>query len=182
MVATSASAHQPPVSKLSIAVSGGSDGLRIDDDLSQQIYLGYNSDLPVAGTVSSDAFGFITNNIERARFTSAGLFGIGTTTPSANLVVNGTTGSNLFQIATSTNQSIFVVDESGNVGIGTTSPYAKLSISGLPTDASATQPIFVVSTSTSATTTEVFKIAATGLTTISGKATNPEFVSYTQGP
>ena len=41
--------------------------------------------------------------------------GIGTTTPQANLVIEGTTGQNLFQIATSTNQSIFVVNEDGDI-------------------------------------------------------------------
>jgi hypothetical protein len=48
----------------------------------------------------------------------AGTIGIGTTTPTANLVVNGTTGQNLLQIATSTNQNILVVDQNGNINIG----------------------------------------------------------------
>lgn len=55
---------------------------------------------------------------------------VGTTTPSANLVINGTTGQNLFQIATSTNQGIFTVNKNGNVGIGTGSPIGNIDIFG----------------------------------------------------
>ncbi|MDP3402582.1 MAG: hypothetical protein Q8S35_01335, partial [bacterium] len=55
---------------------------------------------------------------ERMIITSKGNVGIGTTTPAANLVVNGTTGQNLFQIATSTNQRVLLVNTNGQVGIG----------------------------------------------------------------
>jgi hypothetical protein len=44
--------------------------------------------------------------------------GVGTSTPGANLVVNGTTGQNLLQVATSTNQNIFTIDQNGYVSIG----------------------------------------------------------------
>ena len=47
-----------------------------------------------------------------------GNVGIGTTTPTANLVINGTTGQNLFQIATSTNQNILVINQKGQAGMG----------------------------------------------------------------
>jgi hypothetical protein len=58
-----------------------------------------------------------------------GNVGIGTTTPKYNLSIEGTT-NDLFQIATTTNQGIFVVKSDGNVGIGTTSPGAKLDLYG----------------------------------------------------
>ena len=59
--------------------------------------------------IQIQSFGGSTNSV----FTDGGALGIGTTTPSANLVVNGTTGQNLFQIATSTNQGIFTVNQNG---------------------------------------------------------------------
>lgn len=59
---------------------------------------------------------------------ASGLVGVGTTTPGANLVVNGTTGQNLLQVATSTNQSVFVIGSSGSVGIGTSTPQRHLDI------------------------------------------------------
>jgi len=61
---------------------------------------------------------------------STGNLGIGTTTPFANFVINGTTGQNLLQVATSTNQSILVVTQNGNVGIGTASPVYLLHVAG----------------------------------------------------
>ena len=55
--------------------------------------------------------------------------GIGTTTPAYKLTVNSTDGtSNLFQVATTTNQGIMVINNQGNVGIGTTAPGTKLTI------------------------------------------------------
>jgi hypothetical protein len=51
-------------------------------------------------------------------YLTGGNVGIGTTSPAANLVVNGTTGQNLFQIATSTNQNIVVVNGAGLMGVG----------------------------------------------------------------
>jgi len=56
-----------------------------------------------------------------------GNIGIGTTTPKANFVVNGTTNS-FFQIASSTNQGIMVVDNNGNVGIGDATPDYRLTV------------------------------------------------------
>ena len=49
--------------------------------------------------------------------TTGGNVGVGTTTPGANLTIVGTTGQNLFQIATSTDQSIVVVNENGRLSL-----------------------------------------------------------------
>ena len=55
--------------------------------------------------------------------------GIGTTTPGYRLTINTDDATtNLFQVATTTNQGIFVINSLGNVGIGTTSPSAPLQI------------------------------------------------------
>lgn len=88
----------------------------------------------IVGTGTTGQFPYYAANGTTLTATSSiflatsGNVGIGTTTPTANLVVNGTTGQNLFQIASSTNQSVFLVDQNGNVGIGTSTPTFPLSI------------------------------------------------------
>lgn len=77
-----------------------------------------------------------------------GNVGIGTTTPTGNLVVYGTTGQNLLQIATSTNQNVFVVNQSGLVGIGNGTPGNRLNV-----------------TDNAQTTGSVFTVNANGITT-----------------
>lgn len=58
-----------------------------------------------------------------------GKVGIGTTTPDSLLSVHSSSGStNLFKVSTTTNNSIFNIDNSGKVGIGTTNPDAKLTL------------------------------------------------------
>lgn len=63
--------------------------------------------------------------------TTAGNVGISTTTPAANLVVNGTTGQSLFQIATSTNQNIVTVNANGWMGINNATPLAPLDVQAI---------------------------------------------------
>lgn len=58
-------------------------------------------------------------------------FGVGSTTPKSMLVVNSsdsTTG--LFQLATTTNQNLFIVNADGNVGINDASPVNLFSVGG----------------------------------------------------
>ncbi|MCX6819768.1 MAG: helix-turn-helix domain-containing protein [Candidatus Adlerbacteria bacterium] len=56
--------------------------------------------------------------------------GIGTTTPKYRLTIESqSTSEDLFQIATSSNQKVFIVDRNGSVGIGTTTPTRQFSIS-----------------------------------------------------
>ena len=60
-----------------------------------------------------------------------GNVGIGTSTPAYKLSVNSTNATdNLLQVATTTNQSIFVINNQGNVGIGTSTPVARLQVNG----------------------------------------------------
>ena len=58
----------------------------------------------------ANAIFFVDNNNQR--------IGIGTTTPAYKLTIESDNGTdNLFQIATSTNQNIFLIDNKGNIGI-----------------------------------------------------------------
>jgi len=85
---------------------------------------------------NSGALSFMTLNTgtltEKLRITSAGLIGIGSTSPYARLSVKGlgTTTDVNFQTTNSSDVPLFTILDSGNVGISTTSPYAKLSVAG----------------------------------------------------
>lgn len=59
---------------------------------------------------------------------NSGNVGIGTTTPAYKLSINGGSGENLFQVATSTNAGIFTINANGNVGIGTVNPDRNLDV------------------------------------------------------
>ncbi|MFC1615456.1 beta strand repeat-containing protein, partial [Patescibacteria group bacterium] len=59
---------------------------------------------------------------------TTGNVGIGTTSPLTSLSVEGTAGTPLMNIASSTGESALYVDEFGKVGIGTGAPVAKLQI------------------------------------------------------
>ena len=58
--------------------------------------------------------------------------GIGTSSPLSTLSLQGTAGTPLLNIASSTGASALYVDEYGNVGIGTVAPGANLEISAQP--------------------------------------------------
>lgn len=82
---------------------------------------------------------------------SAGLVGIGTTSPYAKLsvaAVGGDTATTLFQISSSTaafaTSSLFSVFNNGNIGVGTTSPFARFAINPIAGDVNQ----FVVGSST----------------------------------
>ena len=77
-----------------------------------------------------------------------GNVGIGTSSPAALLALQGTSAStaDLFNIASSTNNTMFIIKSSGNVGVGSSSPIATFAI--VATTTSATQQIMSIGTST----------------------------------
>ena len=58
--------------------------------------------------------------------------GIGTTTPASMLTIEAQNATTPFvQVASSTNQNIFIIDKNGNVGLGTSTPAAQFAIKNL---------------------------------------------------
>jgi hypothetical protein len=80
---------------------------------------------------------FAFNATEKARITSAGNFGLGTTSPWAKFSINNSTADTarqpLFVVASSTataTTTLFVISNTGNVGIGTTGSTDQLHVYG----------------------------------------------------
>ncbi len=73
---------------------------------------------------TTNVIGFSTGSIERARLDGNGNFGLGTSSPWAQLSVNpdGISGP-AFVVGSSTGTNLIVTNK-GNVGIGTSSPFA----------------------------------------------------------
>lgn len=75
-------------------------------------------------------------NLESARYTAAGNFGLGTTSPYAKLSIHQRsldTGTTLFAIASSTataTTTLFTISNTGNVGVGSTTPGRTLAVAG----------------------------------------------------
>ena len=61
---------------------------------------------------------------------SSSTVGIGTTTPNAQLTVNGTSTNDLFSVYISSTQPAMYITAAGNVGIGTSTPSYKLDVAG----------------------------------------------------
>jgi hypothetical protein len=94
-----------------------------------------------------------------------GNVGIGSTTPTAQLSIQGLLGNTqwLFNVASSSGNSFFNILSSGDIGIGTSTPSSKLSIhdnSGL----AGTNALFTIASSTAAglSTTTLFTVLGNG--------------------
>src|SRR6476661_4002345 len=72
------------------------------------------------GTTNAINLRIFTNNLERARITTSGLVGIGTTSPDSRLHVNSTAGQNAIR-AQVNGSTKFFVDDLGGTSIGGTS-------------------------------------------------------------
>ena len=77
-----------------------------------------------SGTTANTFTGTPTfSNATYSALFTGGNVGIGTAAPGYKLTVNSSNATdNLFQVATTTNQGIMVINNAGNVGIGTASP------------------------------------------------------------
>ncbi|MDQ3289981.1 MAG: tail fiber domain-containing protein [Bacteroidota bacterium] len=98
------------------------------------------------GSTSANSVIFITNNLERGRVTSEGLWGFGTATPTAKVNVNSAEGQVPFRVQINKNTKLLVqtnggltvgsfvsppengLHVAGRVGLGTTNTLAKLHI------------------------------------------------------
>src|SRR6185295_4262260 len=76
------------------------------------------------GTTNAINLRIFTNNLERARVTTSGLVGIGTTTPDSRLHVNSSAGQNPIRAQVNGATKFFVDDLGGTTIGGTTTPPA----------------------------------------------------------
>jgi hypothetical protein len=141
-------------SALTISNTTGGQIYWKDTNTSVTAYAGVDNSLAYLATLSNHPFLFRTNNTERMRITSAGVVGIGTSSPDASyrlnlsgtntifpaVYFNNTTSSKDYSLRvsgtdfilrdnTSGNDRLYV-NTSGNVGIGTSSPNALLEVYG----------------------------------------------------
>lgn len=114
------------------------------------------------GSTNNKPVLFISNNVDRGVLTAAGLWGLGTTAPSAQLHVNSTAGTDALRVQVGGLTKLFVHNAggvsvgssaippanglfvSGNAGIGTSAPAVKLHVVG-GTDVAPASGGFIVS-------------------------------------
>ena len=113
------------------------------------------------GLTGADIMLLQSENISKFIIKNNGNVGIGTTTPSSLLTIQGTSSQDLLSISSSTGSSLFTILANGNIGIGTTTPLSTLSVAGGLQD-----PFDVYTTSSSS----VFHVANSGLVSIGSSA------------
>ena len=141
----------------------------------EQVY-----DIEVEGThnfVGNDIFAHNTYLLRADPSTNivsmGGPVGVGTTTPTAALSVQGISGiGDLFNIASSTGESVFYVNSSGSVGIGTIIPNHTLTVAG---DIGA---IAFVNTSTRDAKTDISYVTASTTDDMLGELVKMKVATY----
>ena len=125
----------------------------------------------IGGGATASTMAFSTNSIERARITSAGDVGIGTTSPAANLDVRGANKlfdshgiANVYSTDTTTVGYGGSIAFGGNNGTGGTSPYPYGKIQGVKEGSTSTWSGALVfgTTASSSAVTERMRIDSSG--------------------
>ncbi|MFT5036700.1 MAG: hypothetical protein ACI9VM_000263 [Candidatus Azotimanducaceae bacterium] len=117
---------------------------------------------------TGNIFSYSNSSSEVFTLSNAGYLGLGTTTPSSNLSIQGTGGqtANLFSIASSTGTDLLTFTSGGSLGLGTSSPMANFAITGM---SGQTSPLFAIATSTG---DSIFTIASDGSLDVNSGAFN----------
>ncbi len=95
---------------------------------------------------------------ESARLTTDGKFGVGTTTPTSTVSLQGTAGRDVFRVATSTGANVFTISEWGGVTVTTASSTA------FNVNMASGTPVFTVDTTAGSTAAGLDITASVGET------------------
>ena len=121
-----------PAANLHVYGSGATPVIAIDGDSAAQSYLDFRQANVSKAYIQYNSAGYLDFNQNGHMVLKSGNVGIGSTSPTALTTIQGTSGSttDLLNVASSTNTSLFVVKSNGNVGIGTSSPPHLITLSG----------------------------------------------------
>ncbi|MBI5530484.1 MAG: helix-turn-helix domain-containing protein, partial [Candidatus Doudnabacteria bacterium] len=79
---------------------------------------------------TSSTAGSLVNVVTAINIASTGIVGFNNVAPVASVDIKGIAGKNPFRVTSSSNASLFVIDQLGNVGIGTATPAYSLDVNG----------------------------------------------------
>ncbi|MEA3449605.1 MAG: hypothetical protein U9Q85_01345 [Patescibacteria group bacterium] len=109
--------------------------IEVSDGGSVRVKISATSTGGYIGTSNNNSFGIRTNNIDQIFIldTTGGSnakVGIGTTTPTAKLTIQGASGQSILNIASSSGSSILSINQNGYVGINSPSPIYQFHVNG----------------------------------------------------